>query len=244
MTPKSPKASIKQPTWHPHYNDESADIVFLSNDGVKFGMSLKLLSKSRCVWRQSILQSSIANDRSNVFADMGSLPSAPNNQQTGEQLIDLDHDHDIVLQFLELVSVHNIDLVVDTLDFAACQALHDICVKYDCERLEGSVRGQLYSSMFDESKAWELFKYGAERDNWEMGRQGLRGMDSSQVSQVMGSASDFRDVLEILPADWQLALSTTILVAFIKQSQLVMGWNKLAPKFYKPGNTTDKETAL
>jgi hypothetical protein len=36
-----------QPTWHPHYDDESADIVFISNDGAKFGMNLKLLAKTR-----------------------------------------------------------------------------------------------------------------------------------------------------------------------------------------------------
>jgi len=47
MTTQSSGTTSKQPAWHPHYDDGSADIVFISNDGIKFGMSLKLLAKTR-----------------------------------------------------------------------------------------------------------------------------------------------------------------------------------------------------
>jgi hypothetical protein len=47
--PKPKYNTPKQLVWHPHYDDSSADIVFVSNDGIKFGMSLKLLAKTRYV---------------------------------------------------------------------------------------------------------------------------------------------------------------------------------------------------
>jgi hypothetical protein len=46
-TPKPTKKTIKEPKFHPHYDDQSADIIFASNDGMHFGISLRLLAKSR-----------------------------------------------------------------------------------------------------------------------------------------------------------------------------------------------------
>jgi hypothetical protein len=47
--PRPKNNTPKQLAWHPHYDDSSADIVFVSSDGIKFGMGLKLLAKSRYV---------------------------------------------------------------------------------------------------------------------------------------------------------------------------------------------------
>jgi hypothetical protein len=43
------KPSIDTAThkWHPHYDDHGADIIFVSSDNMKFGMSLNVLAKSR-----------------------------------------------------------------------------------------------------------------------------------------------------------------------------------------------------
>jgi hypothetical protein len=43
------KPSIDTAThnWHPHYDDHGADVIFLSSDNIRFGMSLKVLAKSR-----------------------------------------------------------------------------------------------------------------------------------------------------------------------------------------------------
>jgi hypothetical protein len=46
-TPKPIKKTTKEPKFHPHYDDQSADIIFASNDGMYFGISLRLLAKPR-----------------------------------------------------------------------------------------------------------------------------------------------------------------------------------------------------
>ena len=46
-TSKPTEKAIKEPKFHPHYDDQSADIIFASNDGMQFGISLRLLAKSR-----------------------------------------------------------------------------------------------------------------------------------------------------------------------------------------------------
>ena len=46
-TPRPTKKTVKEPKFHPHYDDQSADIIFASNDGTHFGISLRLLAKSR-----------------------------------------------------------------------------------------------------------------------------------------------------------------------------------------------------
>ena len=48
-TPRPTKETVKELKFHPHYDDMSADIIFASNDGMHFGISLRLLAISRCV---------------------------------------------------------------------------------------------------------------------------------------------------------------------------------------------------
>jgi len=48
-TPKPTKKTVKELKFHPHYDDQSADIIFASNDGMHFGISLRLLAISRYV---------------------------------------------------------------------------------------------------------------------------------------------------------------------------------------------------
>lgn len=76
-----------------------------------------------------------------------------------------------------------------------------------------------------------------------MGRQGLKRMSHEQVTHLLGTCSTFGSVLETLPAEWQFALSSTIMAGSFDSSQLIMDWSGQASKFYRPGSLADKAYA-
>lgn len=174
---------------------------------------------------------------------MGSLPAPIAGQQKAEQLIDLAYDQSTVLQFLELVSIHNVDLIVPTFDFASCCSLTALAEQFDCFRLSSSLQDQLFTVTYDEEQAWEIFKVGAKRNDWRIGRQALRGMYYNHVSALLGYSTTFGEILDTLPSAWQLALSSAVLSSSFDNRQLIMDWSGLASKFYEPGSSVDKEAA-
>lgn len=174
---------------------------------------------------------------------MGKLPTPAPNLRSGEQPINLDYDQTTVLQFIQLVSIHEFDLIVPHFDFAACQSLLALSIQFDCGRFKSAVRYQLYGKTYDEEKAWELFKFAADRDDWSMGRQALRRMYSDRVAELLETSSAFEEVLDKLPLSWQLALSKAILSSFIDDRRLVMDWSGQASSFHRPGSLMDKGIA-
>jgi hypothetical protein len=185
-----------------------------------------------------------ANEYSTVFADMRNLPTSPASQQKSGQSIHLDYDAKILLQFIELVSIHNFESIVINLGFRACRALLPLLIQLDCARLRHAVRQQLYKSASGKGEAWELFKFGAVRDDWEMGRQGLKRMSQDQVIHLLASCPTFIGILTTLPAEWQFALSSTIMASSFDSRQLAMDWSQQASKFHRPGSLADQAMAL
>lgn len=173
---------------------------------------------------------------------MVNLPCSTSGQQQAGQLIDIDYDQKTILQFIELVSIHNFELIVTNLDFAKCRSLLPLLVQFDCRRLRYSIRQQLYNSARGNGEAWELFKLGAYQDDWEMGRQGLKRMTPVQVTYLLGTGS-FVNILKTLPVEWQFALSSTLMASSFDSRQLIMDWSGQASKFHRPGSLADKAFA-
>jgi hypothetical protein len=185
----------------------------------------------------------VAEYDSIVFADMGSLSTSTATQQLPGQLIHIDYDQATILQFVELVSIHNFEFIVINLDFAACRSLLPLLIQFDCRRLRYAIRQQLYASARGKGEPWELFKLGAQQDDWEMGRQGLKRMNQGQVTNLLESGSSFEAILATLPADWQFALSSTIMASSFDSRQLIMDWSQQASKFHNPVSAVDKAYA-
>ena len=171
------------------------------------------------------------------------LPTSANGQQQAGQLVHIDYDQRTVLLFVELVSLHHFEYIVNNLDFATCRSLLPLMIQFDCRRLRYPIRQRLYGSARGKGEAWELFKLGAHQDDWEMGRQGLKRMYHEQVTHLLGSCSTFGSVLETLPAEWQFALSSIIMASSFDSTQLIMDWSGQASKFHRPGSLADKAFA-
>jgi len=171
------------------------------------------------------------------------LPTSATGQQQAGQLVHIDYDQMTVLLFLDLVSIHKFEYIVSSLDFATCRSLLPLIVQFDCGRLRYPIRQRLYGSARGKGEAWELFKLGAHQEDWEMGRQGLTRMYDEQVTHLLGSCSTFGNVLETLPAEWQFALSSTIMASSFDSTQLIMDWSGHASKFHRPGSLADKAFA-
>jgi hypothetical protein len=171
------------------------------------------------------------------------LPTSATGQHQTGQLVHIDYGQRTVLLFIELVSIHNFEYIVNSLDFATCRSLLPLIIQFDCRRLRFPIRQQLYGSACGKGEAWELFKLGAHQGDWEMGRQGLKRMYHEQVAHLLGSHSTFGNVLEIIPAEWQFALSSTIMASSFDSTQLIMDWSGQASKFHRPGSLADKAFA-
>jgi hypothetical protein len=171
------------------------------------------------------------------------LPTSATGQQQAGQLVHIDYNQRTVLLFIELVSIHYFESIVNNLDFATCRSLLPLLTQFDCRRLQYPIRQRLYGSARGKGEAWELFKLGAHQDDWEMGRQGLKRMFHEQVTHLLGSHSTFEHVLASLPAEWQFALSSTIMASSFDSTQLIMDWSGQASKFHRPGSLADKAFA-
>jgi hypothetical protein len=105
------------------------------------------------------------------------------------------------------------------------------------------IRKRLYEIATRENCALALFILGAERDDWPMGRQGLRGLSSSEVSPFLGTSSGLLGFLEQLPVEWQLVLASQVLNGSFQHHAVLTDWSTLAVKFVKPGSAVDADLA-
>lgn len=79
-------------------------------------------------------------------------------------------------EFLELVSIHIPERLIMNYDFDECLSILALVEQYDCSKLHDQLREQIYLTALFEKRSWELFSLGAARNDWAMGRQGLKGM--------------------------------------------------------------------
>jgi hypothetical protein len=175
---------------------------------------------------------------------MKGLPLPAANQKKDEQQIDLRYDQATVLHFLELISISNFAPLLPTFDFTTCQSLLALTEQFDCVRIQPFIRHRLFVTASEEKKSWELFKLGATKDDWPMGRQGLRGMTHNVVSPLVNPNSGYFQLLVGLNPEWQLVLSSMILDSSFERRQLIMDWSTLSSKFCRPGSASDQENAL
>lgn len=117
------------------------------------------------------------------------------NQSTVE--IDLDHDEETILGFLELVSIHIPERLIMNYDFDECSSILALVEQYDCSKLHDQLCEQLYLNALFEKRSWELFSLGAARNDWAMGRQGLKGMCHDEVRQLLATTT-FKALLQDL----------------------------------------------
>jgi hypothetical protein len=176
---------------------------------------------------------------------MKSLSGQTANMTKG-QPIELDCGQAVALQFLELVSVHKFEPIIQTLDFDSCKSLFTLVEQYDCSRLHHHIRVQLITTAQSEERSWDLLKLGSLKEDWGVGRYALRQMDTQYVASLIKSVSGFHDLLCELRPEWHLTLCSIILDKTYEHRgyQPTMDWAMLASKFIKPGCVKDTEAAL
>jgi hypothetical protein len=169
---------------------------------------------------------------------MKSMPAPDTGQSTESSIIDIDHSAAVIETFLDLASVSK--PILPNMTLRQCDRLLEFIEQFDCKVFFSMVRLRLCQLVITPNRKAQMLIAASDRDDWEMGRTALAGIDVGVVKWIRGSPMGLQGYLDHLEPKWRRTVMDLLFFRIMKGGTIIHDWSKLSEDLRDPGPSGTK----